>query len=107
MELPQLAQSYVADRVAGGRFRPRTAKTVTVTLRCLCRHVPTGDTLTGAHIEAWLSAIPMAPATARTRRSQVRSFCTWLVRHSHLPADPSLFVDSPRTPRYVPRGLRS
>lgn len=106
MELPQHTQDYVADRVARGRFRSRTAKTVTVTLRGLCRHVPDGEPLAAGHIEAWLAATKMAPATARTRLSQVRSFCTWMVRHGHLATDPSLFIDSPRTPRYVPRGLR-
>lgn len=107
MNLPQLADAYVADRVTRGRFRPRTATTVAVTLRGLCRYVPDGDALTTAHIEAWITGTKMAPATLRTRLSQIRAFCQWLIRHGHLDNDPSFFVDSPRPPRYVPRGLKS
>lgn len=107
MELPQLAEAYVADRLARSRFRPKTAATVTYTLRGLCRFVPPGEQLGAAHLEGWLAGTRMAPATARTRLSQVRAFCQWLLRHGHLGADPSCFIDGPRPPRYVPRGLRS
>lgn len=107
MNLPHLAEQYVADRVTRGRFRPRTATTVTITLRGLCRFVPDGEPLTSTHIEAWIGGTKMAPATLRTRLSQIRAFCHWLLRHGHLTDDPSFFVDSPRPPRYVPRGLKT
>jgi integrase/recombinase XerC len=107
MELPHLTEEYVADRLARSRFRPKTAQTVTYTLRGLCRFVPDGETLSAAHLEAWLTGTKMAPATARTRLSQVRAFCQWLIRHGHLTTDPSSLVDGPRPPRYVPRGLKA
>ena len=107
MDLPRLAEQYVADRLARSRFRPKTATTVTYTLRGLCRFVPDGEPLTAAHLEAWLTGTKMAPATARTRLSQVRAFCQWLLRHGHLAADPSCFIEGPRPPRYVPRGLKA
>lgn len=107
MGLPQLIDEYVAERAARGRFRPRTATTVTTTLRGLARFVPDGDPLAEHHVEAWLTGTKMAPATARSRLSQVRSFSRWLLRRGLITTDPTLGIDGPRTPRYVPRGLKA
>jgi site-specific recombinase XerD len=106
-ELPQLAVAYVAERATRGRFRPRTVQTVTYTLRGFIPHCPADGHIEAEHVEAWLDATKMAPATARSRLSQVRGFCRWLIRRGHLDLDPTLDIEGPRPPRYVPRGLRS
>lgn len=106
--LSDLAALYVADRRARGHFRPRTAQTVTYSLRGFCRTVPDDPAeLDVAAVEAWLATARMAPATGRTRLSQVRVFCHWLIRRGHIERDPTLDVEGPRNPRYVPRGLQS
>lgn len=106
--LAQLAAAYIADRLHRSRFRPKTADTVRFTLAGLMRHAPEDPTqLTRQHVEGWLADTKMAPATARSRLSQIRGFCRWLRRQGLLTGDPTLDVDGPRTPRYVPRGLKS
>lgn len=107
LELPRLVADYTAERAARGRFRPRTVQTVTYTLRGFIDYIPDDGVIERSHVEAWLTGVRMAPATARARLSQVRGFCRWLVRQGHLEADPTVDVEGPRTPRYVPRGLRS
>lgn len=103
-ELARLAEAYIAEKVARSRFRPKTAETVRYTLRGLIGYVD-GATITPGHVEAWLTETRMGPATAGSRLSQVAGFCRWLVRHGVLPVDPTLDIEKPRTPRYVPRGL--
>lgn len=105
--LTDLAVLYVADKRARGHFRPQTAKTVACSLRGFCRAVPAEPTrLVPEVIEAWLAGVRLSPNTARTRLSQVRSFCHWLIRRGHLDRDPTFDIDGPRTPRSVPRGLQ-
>lgn len=107
MSWATLAEDYVAERAARGRFRPRTVVTVRYTLRGFLRAVAPDDVaLEVRHVEAWLAETRQSPATARARLSQIRSFCRWLIRKGRLGSDPTLAVDAPRTPRYVPRGLR-
>lgn len=102
-DLPDLIDAYISERTVRGHFRPRTGITVLYTLRSLQRHM---DRHPGPlDIPGWLDSSRVAPATARSRLSQVSMFCRWLVRHGHLDADPTIDIDGPRMPRYVPRGL--
>jgi site-specific recombinase XerC len=103
--LIRLAGEYVAEKTARGRFTGTTPETVTYTLRGFVPFTD-GTTVTTANVESWLLNKPMAGATGRSRLSQVRQFCRWLIHRGHLTADPTLGVEGPRTPRYVPRGLR-
>lgn len=106
VNFPDLSEQYLADRAARGRFRPRTILTVRYTLRGLAPFLPPDlRDVSPAHVEAWLVGVPMGPATARARLSQVRTFFRWCQRHGLVDADPTVSVDGPRTPRYVPRGL--
>lgn len=107
MTLPQLIDAYVTDRVARGRFLPNTVNTVTYTLRGLQPFIPEDISATKrSHIEAWLIGKRMAPATGGARLSQVHRFFGWLVEHGHIAADPTVGIEGPKTPRYVPRGLK-
>jgi site-specific recombinase XerD len=106
--LPRLVDEYVTDRIARGRFRPGTATTVKYTLLGLQAYLPAEIAQSEPrHVEAWLVGKRMAPATARARLSQVRGFYRWLIRRGYVEADPTLDVDGPRIPRYVPRGLKA
>lgn len=102
-----LIEQYIGDKLARGHFRGKTPATVRYTLRGLARFLPPNLADTAPeHIEAWLMGTKMAPATGRARLSQARGFCRWLLRSGLISADPTLSVDGPRMPRYVPRGLR-
>lgn len=106
--LPQLIDAYLTDRQARGRFRPQTAGTVRYTLLGLAAYLPPDlAATTPAHIETWLAGKKMAPATGRARLSQVRGFFRWLTRRGLIATDPTLDIDGPRLPRYVPRGLKA
>lgn len=106
--LPRLVVAYVTDKAARGRFRPKTVETVTYTLRGLLPFLPPDpNDVTASHIEAWLAGTKMAPATARARLSQVRGFFRWLAHRGLMTTDPTMGIEGPRTPRYVPRGLKS
>lgn len=108
MDFADVSERYLAERASRGRFRPRTVSTVRYTLRGLAPYLPELlHDVRPAHVEAWLAGLPMGPATARARLSQVRMFFRWCARHGMVDSDPTLSVDGPRTPRYVPRGLSS
>lgn len=103
-----LIEQYIADKTARGRFRPKTQQTVRYTLRGLVPYLPDDVSTTQAeHVEAWLAGTAMGPATCRARLSQVRGFFRWLLCHGHISSDPTLNIDGPKMPRYVPRGLRT
>jgi integrase/recombinase XerD len=105
--LAQFASAYITERLVRGHFRPKTAETVRYTLVGLVHHAPEDPAqFASVHVEGWLAATKMGPATARSRLSQVRGFCRWLRRKGLLSTDPTLGVDGPRMPRYVPRGLK-
>lgn len=107
MDLDSLIHAYVAEKAARGRFRPKTVQTVKYTLLGLAPYLPPDPCDTEqAHLEAWLVGVKMAPATARARLSQVRGFYRWLFRRRLIDCDPTMGIDGPRMPRYVPRGLR-
>lgn len=106
-ELPRLVDAYLSDREARGRFSGGTRNTVRYTLLGLDPFLPAHiAAVEDLHIEAWLAGKRMAPSTACSRLSQVRCFFRWLVKRGHIKADPTADVEPPRTPRYVPRGLK-
>lgn len=99
---------YVRDRVAAGKFAPRTtAPSVESTLLIFAGKFPSllPRNLTRNHVEAWMKSRPLAPATRAAQLSRVRAFCDWLVDYGHVAKDPCKGVESPRLPRTVPRGL--
>lgn len=46
--------------------------------------------------------LPLAPSTRASRLHPVRSFCRWLFREKHLPADPASELAMPRLQRRLP-----
>jgi site-specific recombinase XerD len=62
--------------------------------------------LTRAHVLAWLEETTCAPATKRTRLSQLRTFCQWAVEEGLVVRDPTAGVRGPREPRRLPRGVQ-
>jgi integrase/recombinase XerD len=58
-----------------------------------------------SHIEAWLTDLSVAPATARGYLSVVRTFCRWMVASDLIKRDPTLGIKGPRAPVAMPREL--
>lgn len=105
-ELTDLVRDCITERVALGELTRGTARNDRHVLLCFAYFV--GDVAPGglvsAHVNAYLAAISVCPATARARFSKIRQFCRWLVRKGYLAADPTADLKAPRQPRAVPRG---
>jgi len=105
--LSELLCLYVEGRHRRGELAPLTVETLRSNFSTFLRIV--GDRpveeFTRDDVERWLAEVELAPATVRTRLSQLRGFCTWALEHGHLVADPMLGIRRPRQPRLVPRGL--
>ena len=103
---------YVHDRTSVGRAG-ETLRRYRSTLRMFEASLPAGDmrltSVTSEHLDEWLSTMgDVAPGTKRGRVSVVRGFFGWCVRRTELTgltADPSLWLESPRKQRSVPRAL--
>jgi len=106
--------STLVGRYIGQRERCREISPLTVTsLRCNLGNFakaigdPPITDLARSHIEAWIDGADLAPATLRTRLSQVKGLCAWAVEEGYLDRDPVARIKGPPQPRLVPRALRS
>lgn len=103
--------SHVMDTYVDAR-RHELAKLTVSSLRYNLRGIaktmgdPPAVTMDRSHVEGWLSSSTLAPATTRTRLSQLRCFSAWAVERGHIRRDPTLGVKGPRQPRRLPRGLK-
>lgn len=55
-------------------------------------------------VEAWL-ARPISPKSKMLELSHLRAFYRWGITRGHLEVDPTIPVESPRIPRYLPRPI--
>lgn len=55
-------------------------------------------------VERWLSR-PIAPKSKLLELSHLRAFYRWAITRGHLEVDPTIPVESPRVPRYLPRPI--
>lgn len=104
----ELAQRYVAGRVARKEVSLATGRSFRQTLWLFARHVgPRRDaaSIGRRQVESWMEAQDVSPATLRLRLSTLRGFFAWAVVEGHCPRDPTLGVKRPRRPRRVPRQI--
>ena len=107
MSVKQLADDWIADRLAAGSISLNTYKTYGQHFRSLFTVVdPDLDIgeLTTAHLRAWMrSQGTMSQATKATRLSAFRSFLDYCVREGLIDANPADRVERPRIEQRKPR----
>lgn len=100
-----LALAYVTERARLGQLTGMTIPNTRNRLWALATHIGTDQPisrLTQRRIERWLLSLDVTHATLRIYLSSVRAFCSWLVKHRYLRADPTLNIDRPRQPNLLP-----
>lgn len=104
-----LAARYVADRASKQEIARTTIRTLRCNLDIFARTIDDPDLkdFGRVHIDLWKQRVNLAPATIRTRLSQIRGFVEWAILNGHLDHDPTVGVRSPRQPRRVPRNFQS
>jgi integrase/recombinase XerC len=114
VNIGDLAQRYISERVRRGTLRPGSIPSARYTLGTLVDAVGwdlSPNRLTLGHIERWMErkfkGKPLSDSTKRTQLSTVRTFCRWMVRNGYARNDVTLGVDCPKQPRSVPRGVRN
>lgn len=107
-DLQRLVLRYVAERQARGEIVPRTAEILRSRLWDFTSNIEARPAnVNRRHIETWMTRPGLSPAYRRARLSTVRVFCKWCVVNGHMRRDPTLGVDAPPIPAYLPRALSS
>lgn len=109
VSLEHLVLRCMVERVALGEITALTARADRRALLSFAYHlsgIPASG-LVSAHVESYMMAINVGPATARARFSKIRQFCRWLVKRGHLAVDPTATMKAPKQPRSVPRAFKA
>lgn len=106
-DLQRLAYRYVAERLAKGEINKRTAEQLRSRLRDFARHADVPPIRVGRrHVDRWLASRPeLAAAYRRGRISALRNFCRWCVLNGYMRVDPTVGIQAPPVPDYLPRSL--
>lgn len=100
-------QSALIDQFAAYQrlrgWSPQTVRRRTRTLTQVARAVPLA-TATCSDLEQFLASKPTA-STRHAYRADLRAFYHWAVERGHVPADPTLKIDTIKVPTGLPRPL--
>lgn len=104
----QAAIAYLDHRRTCGEFAPTTVAATRSCLLSFARTIgdPPPHKLSRRHVEKWVGARRVSPATMRRNLSMLRSFFAWLRQRKMLSRDPLAGIKGPRQPRLIPRGLK-
>lgn len=62
-------------------------------------------TADGNDVEAWLASLNVKPSSRALYLGDIRCFYRWAIKHDYLTTDPTVKVDAPRRPKYIPRPI--
>lgn len=108
MNLSDLANRYLSERVAQGALDPMTARNHRSALNRFAESVGSKSVgkLSTRDVERWLETRShLRPSTRRSQFSYVVTFCAWLERQGYVGRNPAADLRAPRVPRAVPRAL--
>jgi site-specific recombinase XerD len=101
----RMADKYVTGRVQARNLKESSAREVRHTLRRFAEFVPDVNRITRSKVRKWMASCKVSAGTLRSYFVHVKKFCQWLVLEGHLPKDPTLGIDAPKKPEYMPRAL--
>lgn len=99
-----LIDHYLADRTRRGEIVASSAELASRVLRAWVRHAGPPPWPV-AEVEAWIMDDDVRASTRKSRRSQLRGWCRWLVEQEVLEADPTARVGRIVIPDGAPRDL--
>lgn len=62
-------------------------------------------TATHLEVEAWLARLPVKPVSRGLYLGDLRAFYKWAIRQDLLEVDPTIKVDAPKKPNYMPKPI--
>lgn len=105
-DLQRLTLRYVQHRLAQGQINKRTAEVLRCRLWDFATHTAAQPgNVNRRHVETWMSRADLSPAYRRSRLSTLRCFFKWCIVNGHMRRDPTIGVEAPRIPAYLPRAL--
>lgn len=105
-DLQRLTLRYVQERLAQGQINRRTAEVLRSRLWDFACHTQAQPgNVNRRHVETWLARPDLSPAYRRARLSSLRVFFRWCIVQGHMRRDPTLGVEAPKIPAYLPRAL--
>ena len=105
-DLQRLTLRHVQERLAQGQINKRTAEVTRCRLWDFACHTQAQPgNLNRRHVETWMARPDLSPAYRRARLSSLRVFFRWCIVNGHMRRDPTIGVEAPKIPAYLPRAV--